>query len=127
MNQLPSQEELRRRMKAARALCDLTVAQLAELMPPEARLSEKTLYKLEGGQTQITLPILRELAVRLGVPLEWFTVPDLRRALGALGEGGIERLAALEAELARVWLAMPHHGTAPKPPARKRPPTRSGT
>lgn len=105
MNQLPSQEDLRRRIKAARALADLTVSQLAELMPPEAKLSEKTLYKLEGGQTQVTLPILRELAARLCVPIEWFTVPDLARAVGP-GPDESERLASLESELARVWVAL---------------------
>lgn len=108
METLPEQEDLRRRLKAARALRDLTVGQLAELIPPEAKLSEKTLYKLEGGQTQITLPILREVAARLGIPIAWFTVPDLPKALEP--EAAADRLAYLEAEMARVWLAMRHHG-----------------
>jgi transcriptional regulator with XRE-family HTH domain len=111
---LPDQEELRRRMKAGRALRDVTVAQLAELIPPEAKLSEKTLYKLEGGQTQITLPILREIAVRLGLPITWFTVPDLPSAL-APSRAADERVAALEAEMARVWQAMRRPGEGIRP------------
>lgn len=101
METLPEQEELRRRIKAGRALRDMTVGQLAELIPAEAKLSEKTLYKLEGGQTIITLPILRELAARLGLPISWFTVPDLPRALEP--DSADDRVAALEAEMARVW------------------------
>jgi transcriptional regulator with XRE-family HTH domain len=101
---LPEQEDIRRRLKAARALRDLTVADLAKLIPPEAKLSQKTLHKLEGGENQLTLPILRELAARLAVPIEWFTVPDLPRAVAPVAPD--ERLAALEAQMAQVWQAM---------------------
>jgi transcriptional regulator with XRE-family HTH domain len=101
---LPDQEDLRRRLKAARAIRDLTVAQLAALIPPEAKLSQKTLHKLEGGENQLTLPILRELAARLAIPIEWFTVPDLPRALAP--DAPADRLAALEAEMAQVWRAV---------------------
>jgi transcriptional regulator with XRE-family HTH domain len=92
---LPTQEELRRRLRAARALKDLTVAQLAASIPSEARLGERTLRKLENGETMLTPPLLRELAARLGLPYTWFTVPDLGAALG--GETFEERLSALEA------------------------------
>jgi len=92
-------------MKAARAIRDLTITELAQLIPREAKLSEKTLYKLEGGQTQITLPILRELCARLAIPIRWFTVPDLPKALDP-DPSDADRLAVLEAEMAQVWRRM---------------------
>jgi transcriptional regulator with XRE-family HTH domain len=102
---LPEQDELRRRLRAARALKDLTVAQLAAKIPPAARLGERTLRKLENGETMLTPPLLRELAARLELPYAWFTVPDLGSALG--GDDSFEgRLAALEqaqAALAAAW------------------------
>lgn len=114
MQSLPEQEELRRRIKAARAIRDVTVAQLAQLIPPEAKLSEKTLYKLEGGQSQITLPILREICARLLIPLAWFTVPDLPQALEP--DPADDRVARLEAELALLWKTMGQPGIRPVPP-----------
>jgi transcriptional regulator with XRE-family HTH domain len=114
---LPEQEDLQRRLAAARALRGLTVKELASLCPPEAKLSEKTLYKLEGGDTILTLPILRELAYRLSVPIEWFTVADLPRSVAPIADA--DRVAALEAEMARVWKAMrsgPESAIRPRPP-----------
>jgi transcriptional regulator with XRE-family HTH domain len=101
MEYLPEQDELRRRLQAGRALRGLTVRQLADLIPPEAKLGERTLRKLESGESQLTPPILRELAARLQLPYSWFAVPDLGTAVG----GGTfdERLAALEAAQARIW------------------------
>jgi len=109
MDYLPEQEELRRRLRAARALRDLTMVQLAALIPSEARLGERTLRKLENGETQLTPPILRELAARLSLPYAWFTVPDLAAAIR--GEGLEERLAALEAAQAALWDSI-HHAPA---------------
>lgn len=114
MQMLPEQEDLRRRIKAARAIRDLTVGQLAELIPPEAKLSEKTLYKLEGGQTIITLPILRELSARLAIPMAWFTVPDLPSALDP--DPDADRVSRLEAEMAQLWVAMRAGGIRSVPP-----------
>jgi transcriptional regulator with XRE-family HTH domain len=111
---LPEQEDLRRRLKAARAIRDLTVAQLAELIPPEAKLSAKTLYKLEGGETLITLPILRELSARLGIPLAWFTVPDLPTALDP-DPSDADRVAKLEAEMAMMWRVVRDSGSGIRP------------
>jgi transcriptional regulator with XRE-family HTH domain len=108
---LPEQDELRCRLRAARALRNLTVAQLAERIPASARLGERTLRKLENGESQLTPPVLRELAVRLDLPYAWFTVPDLGAAIG--GETFDERLAALEYAQKRLWeLAA---GQAPPP------------
>jgi transcriptional regulator with XRE-family HTH domain len=100
MESLPEQEELRRRLRAARALKDLTVTQLAALLPPEAKLGERTLRKLESGESLLTPPIMRELAARMGLPYRWFAVPDLPAAIG--GDTFEERLAALEAAQARL-------------------------
>jgi transcriptional regulator with XRE-family HTH domain len=119
---LPEQAELRCRLRAARALRDLTVQQLADLIPAEARLGERTLRKLESGESQLTPPILRELAVRLELPYEWFSVPDLGAAIG----GGTfdDRIRALERAQAQLW-EMIHAGSgirhvpaeeAPTPP-----------
>jgi transcriptional regulator with XRE-family HTH domain len=77
---LPEQDDLRRRLRAARVLADVTVLDLAKLVTPDSKLSERTLRKLEAGETLLTAPILRELAVALGVNYEWFTCEDLRTA-----------------------------------------------
>lgn len=98
---LPEQDELQCRLRAARVLRNLTVPQLAERIPASARLGERTLRKLENGESQLTPPILRELAARLDLPYAWFTVPNLGAAIG--GESFDERLAALEQAQARLW------------------------
>lgn len=101
MDYLPEQEELRRRFKAARALRDLTVRQLADLMPPESRLGERTLRKLDSGESILTPPILRELAHRLGVPYTWFSAPDLAAEIS--GASLEERVEALEKAQRDLW------------------------
>ena len=101
---LPEQDELRCRLRAARALRNLTVAQLADRIPASARLGERTLRKLENGESQLTPPILRELAHRLDLPYAWFSVPDLGAAIG--GETFDERLAQLEASQRLLWERM---------------------
>lgn len=98
---LPEQDELQCRLRAARALRNLTVAQLAERIPATAKLGERTLRKLENGESQLTPPILRELAHRLDLPYAWFSVPDLGAAIG--GESFDERLAALERAHQQLW------------------------
>ena len=120
METLPEQEELRRRLRAARVLRDLTVAQLAAQIPSEAKLGERTLRKLEGGESQLTPPILRELAVRLGMPYAWFTVPDLGAAIG--GETFSERLANLERSQQAMWDLVRHASEPAKGSPRLLPP-----
>lgn len=97
------QEDLRRRLRAARVLADVTVAQLAELVPDNARLGERTLRKLEAGESVLTPPILRELAVALGVRYEWFTVPDLRLAVGGGDPDDRRRIESLESQMSEMW------------------------
>jgi transcriptional regulator with XRE-family HTH domain len=123
MENLPEQEELRRRLRAARALRDLTVAQLAEQIPASARLGERTLRKLESGESQLTPPLLRELAARLDLPYRWFTVPDVAAALG--GEELEQRMAALESAFEAIREAPPgrrgirHERPQPAAPGRE--------
>jgi hypothetical protein len=114
------QEELRRRLRAARELRGVkTIKELAELCAPNARLGERTLRKLESGESVLTPPILRELAATLDLPYAWFTVPDLGAAVG--GQPFEDRLSALEAALGEVWNAMPRD-EAPTGAARHVPP-----
>lgn len=101
---LPEQDELQCRLRAARALRNLTVAQLADRIPASARLGERTLRKLENGESQLTPPVLRELAARLDLPYAWFTVPDIAAAINP--ETFDERLEALERAQAAMWELM---------------------
>jgi transcriptional regulator with XRE-family HTH domain len=131
---LPPPDQLRRRIRAARALAGFDdVADLASRVHSSARLSERTLRKLETGESDPTVPQLREIAATCGVAWEWFTHPDLAHA-PARDDPEIEpRLAALEARMAgwdRRLSEMLHemgHGAvgAPEtlrstPPARRR-------
>lgn len=103
MDELPDQEELRRRLRAARALRGLHVTDLAKLMPPGTKLSLSTLRKIESGERRLDVAVLRELAARIGVPYVWFTVPDVGQAVaGAGGETFEDRLVALEAAMGQV-------------------------
>lgn len=125
MDYLPEQEELRRRLRAARVLRDLTVVQLADLIPASARLGERTLRKLENGETQLTPPILRELAARLQLPYTWFTAPDLAAAIG--GESFEERLAALEQDRRALWDSIRSAQQPPRGIRHERGPSESGS
>ena len=78
---LPPQEELRRRLRAARILADKTITELAARLPAEAELGERTLRKLESGESNLKPQLLRELANALEFPYEWFTVDDIRACL----------------------------------------------
>jgi transcriptional regulator with XRE-family HTH domain len=101
---LPEQEELRRRLRAARALRDLTVEKLAERIPAERRLGVRTLRKLESGERELTADLCRQLATYIGVPYEWFTVEDVAATVGGSKGGGLAaRLAAVEASQAEMW------------------------
>lgn len=121
MDELPSQDELRRRLRAARALRDLTVAQLAERIPPDARLSLSTLRKIESGERDLNVATLRELAARLGVAYAWFTVPDLGQAVGHADATFEDRLMALEASQAAMWASL-REGRPPRGSIRHEPP-----
>jgi transcriptional regulator with XRE-family HTH domain len=106
--ELPPQDELRRRLRAARVLQDLTIPDLCERIHPSARLGERTLRKLEGGETLFTIKELRELALALSIPLEWFTLPDpMQRIAGESADPAslAARMTALERAIGDVVAA----------------------
>jgi transcriptional regulator with XRE-family HTH domain len=103
LDELPDQDELRRRLRAARALKDLSVVDLAKLMPSDAKLSLSTLRKVESGERKLDVALLRELAARIGVPYAWFTVPDVGLAVLGAGSDSLEdRVLAVEAAQAAL-------------------------
>jgi transcriptional regulator with XRE-family HTH domain len=103
LDELPDQDELRRRLRAARALKDLSVVDLAKLMPSDAKLSLSTLRKVESGERKLDIALLRELAARIGVPYAWFTVPDVGLAVLGAGSDSLEdRVLAVEAAQAAL-------------------------
>jgi transcriptional regulator with XRE-family HTH domain len=126
MADLPTQDELRRRLRAARALKELTVPELAQRIPPEAKLSLSTLRKIESGERDLNPAVLRELANWLGVPYAWFTVPDVGLAVGMSDETFEGRLAALETSQQALWAAV-REGAPPRGAVRRsRPSTQGG-
>jgi transcriptional regulator with XRE-family HTH domain len=130
--ELPPQEELRRRLRAARVLTDLTVAQLAERVHPSARLGERTLRKLESGESVFTIKELRELAIALNVPLGWFTLPHPMQRISdesADPASLTARMTSLERAIADLAEATGLEASVSFPPGPPRPPptpTRAG-
>jgi transcriptional regulator with XRE-family HTH domain len=67
-------EEIRRRVKAARALAGISVKELAERINQEG-LGERTLRALEGDAGRAWRPMeLQAVAQACGLPYEFFTV-----------------------------------------------------
>lgn len=71
-DRLPEQETLRRRLRAARALHDLTLEALAERIPRMEKLGARTLRRLENGEAEITPRQIHPIAEALGMPDLWF-------------------------------------------------------
>lgn len=130
--ELPPQDDLRRRLRAARVLQDLTIADLCERIHPSARIGERTLRKLESGETLLTIKELRELALALGIPLEWFTLPDpMQRIAGESADPAslAARMTALEHAIGEVVAATGLEVAVPfpaSPPPPAPTPTRAG-
>jgi transcriptional regulator with XRE-family HTH domain len=104
MTALPPQDELRRRLRAARVLADVTFAELAARLDPDAQLGERVLRRLEAGEARLRAPQLRELANALGLPFYFFEVENLADCFRPADRQAAEwadRLAALEARQAR--------------------------
>jgi transcriptional regulator with XRE-family HTH domain len=92
-------------MRAARALQDITVRALAERLDPSWKLSERTLRKLETGESEITERALRPIADALEMPYQWFITPDpLAPFRGELSDAEAfeSRLAALEERISEL-------------------------
>lgn len=96
-------------MRAARALAGFkSVADLAQAIPSEADLGERTLRKFESGESELRPPVMREIAAACRLPYEFFSVDFTRLGeianadrLGELHETLLQieaRLATLEAE-----------------------------
>lgn len=77
-------DDIRRRIKAARALAGYSVSDLAE-RTAEQGLGERTLRKMESGERPARRMELDQIAVACGLPPAWFTA-DLSR----LGELAVE-------------------------------------
>lgn len=78
---LPDQDTLRRRVKAARQLAGYSVRELSDAIGENARLGERTLRKLEGGESQLQMPHLRAIAEACYLPVEFFTVDNIGMTL----------------------------------------------
>lgn len=125
---LPSQEELRRRIRAARILRGFaTMEELAAVIPPESKLGERTLRKLEYGENTITPPILRELCVALDVGYDWFTVADPLRAVSEPDTSVAQRLDEHAGLLARLDQALQELAQGARGPSERPGSLRSGS
>jgi outer membrane murein-binding lipoprotein Lpp len=88
------QEQLRRRMRAARALAGYKVmSDLAAAIPKESQLGERKLRALESGEDALRPPALREIAAACGLPYEFFTA-DLLTLFAGLADQQIQLLAS---------------------------------
>jgi transcriptional regulator with XRE-family HTH domain len=109
MATLPEQSELRSRLRAARTLQGVTLKDLAARLDPSWKLSERTLRKLENGESDITERALRPIAEALEVPYQWLIAPDPFgpwRVASPEAQAEFERrLSALEARIERERLA----------------------
>lgn len=127
MTVLPPQDELRRRLRAARVLADVTFAELAARLDPDSQLGERVLRRLEAGEARLRAPQLRELADALGMPYYFFTVEnvaDCFRPADTQAADWTDRLAALEARQARFEQALRERDSAnddPPNPSGSRP------
>lgn len=84
---MTDREHFGRRLKAAMTLRDLSVAELAERVPPQFRMSTRTLDRIAQGKrppNDWEVPLLAEL---LNVP-EWFLVGGFS---GANGDSSLDR------------------------------------
>lgn len=76
------QEELRRRVRAARGYADLSIDQLAEAVG----IGRNTIIRIDNGEREVKQMELRQIAAVCGLPYEFFTVdfaeiPELYAAL----------------------------------------------
>ena len=129
---LPSQLELRRRLRAARLLEDLTIEALAERIPPEAKMGERVIRKLENGETVLKPQTLRELAAALEYPYSWFTVKriadilptdEVDRRYAQFERDFNKRIEELRREIRRdLSEDHEHNGEDPQPAPKRRSP-----
>lgn len=99
MSDVP-QDELRRRLRAARALQGVTIEELAERLPDDAQLGQRTLRKLESGELPLRPQVALLLARALGIPSAWFRLPSLIEYLNRAEQLADERMAQRDLEIA---------------------------
>jgi hypothetical protein len=107
------QDEIRRRIRAAMALADISSwEELAERTP----MSRSTLKDLGTVRGRAEETHLRVIAAACGLPYAWFTVGDLGRAVSREDEEPTvaERLEALERQVAAL-VRREGGGVAPPP------------
>lgn len=82
-----NQVEARRRIKAGRALLGWAVKDLAAALPAADRMNERTLRKLEGGESTVQPKHLRSIGAAMGLPYDFFSAPleELTLALDTKG------------------------------------------
>ena len=110
-DELPEQETLRRRLRAAMLIRDVTLQQLASRIDESEKLSARTLRKLTNAESEIRLRALRPIADALEVPLDWFlsdsifdpfkprpVTPEFERRLRELEEAQAELRSLLDHE-----------------------------
>jgi transcriptional regulator with XRE-family HTH domain len=118
MAPLPEQTELRSRLRAARTLRQVSLKELADQLDPSWKLSERTLRKLESGESEITERALRPIAAALDVPFGWFVTED---PLGPWrGTENAELAAEFERRLAALESQIRDLATPPSAPPRGR-------
>lgn len=118
---LPNQEQLQRRLRAARTLEGVTLRELASRLDASWKLSERTLRKLESGESEVTERALRPIATALGVPYHWFITDDPLGPWRETERSGLaaefeQRLAALELRLAALDVDPPGRSPATRRP-----------
>lgn len=119
------QDELRRRLRAARILRSVTLKELADRLDRSERLSERTLRKLENGESDVSERSLRPIAQALQIPYEWFIVEDVFISASNSDDAFEQRLISVQRGIAEVLrhLAQPPADTPP--PAKPRSPRRT--
>lgn len=128
--EMPEQETLRRRLRAAMLLCDLSLQELAGRIDPSEKLSARTLRKLTNAESEIRLRALRPIAEAMGIPIEWFTAASIWAPFqGAAATPEFEeRLAAVERELQNLRSPhAPESASAPGPRRRAKRPAQGGS
>jgi hypothetical protein len=108
---VPDQDEIRRRIRAAMALADISSwDELAERTP----LSRSTLKDLGTVRGRADETHLRVIAAACELPYAWFTVADLGRAVAREDDepAVAERVEALERQVAAL---LRREGGAPPP------------
>jgi transcriptional regulator with XRE-family HTH domain len=103
---MTAEETRRRRIRAARALADLTVEELADAIDAKG-LKAKTLGAIERGEREVRPHELRAIAEACGLPYEFFTADFNILTAPHHGSNLAERMDELEADLKELRRLIP--------------------